>query len=957
MIEQIQRDRNTISLLIFITFLITPMINLWAALYVGITDWDQIFAVLNHRLVPAYAVGVLALSTLYFWRFMQPVARRCLQQEAGSLAALLHDRIKHYYQVYWGLYLGHVIGTAGLYLFSLHSMGMDLPEQYIANFILLNVTLSLILGLPAYMILLDKYSQLTRFTGVIKVQNSIHSKLILLGGLLPILSYSLFLEYQWLKFGVIATSSLLIWSVLSGVTLLMTLLATRSLRRSLTPVQNALGSSGAVTNETLAQLHAYYNDEAGYLTQTLGKVFQRLTDQDAHIRAIIDNAAEGIIVTDEYGKIDTFNLAAQRLFHYDSAEVRSKPLSWLMPGIIESDGSPVHISGRHKFTGFDRSGNGLSLSVGVSGVLLRAKPVFIYLINDISDTEAALTQLQNAEAQYRDLVETAHDLVWSVDTEGHWTYLNNATVNLYGYEPEDMVGMSIKDFRHPEHAEEEQSAFDKIQLNQELYQFETVHRNRNGEDIWLSFNARVKLNTDGEVVGLNGTARDITATRNFQNQLSYQAEHDVLTGLYNRRFFQQVLDRLLARAARHSETAALLYIDLDQFKYINDTLGHAAGDQLLIEISNRISSKVREGDLFARFGGDEFTLLLYDIDIEKLAKAAENFRRLFDDFVFHHQGKGFSVSCSIGATLIDANTRTSEEVMSQADLACNIAKGRGRNCVNIYTPEERDEQGMAEDMGWAARIRDMIDNNHFKLLYQPIVNNQSGEIVDHEVLLRMPAEDGSTILPGGFLPAAERFGLINSLDQWVIEHSIQRLAKLHRAGNCTSFSINLSDRAIEDHSLAGFIEAQLEKYSLKPSYLSFEIAETAVITDLNAASDFLAQLKEIGCGCTLDDFGAGFSSFGYFRDLPIDRIKIDGSVIRSISQDNVDRALVESINTMAKAMNIIIVAESVEDKATLDILTELGVHLVQGHHLGKPSPDPKPGLNVGKVIPINNRLA
>lgn len=957
MIEQIKRDRNSISLLIFLTFLMTPVINLWAAMYVGITGWDEIFAVLNDRLVPVYTAGVLTLSTIYFWRFMRPVARRMQQQGAGSLSAVLHDRIKHYYQVYWGLYLGQVMGTAGLFIYSLHRMGMDVSGQSIWNFLLLQGTLSLILGLPTYLILLDKYSQLTRYTGVIKVQNSIHSKLLLLGGLLPVLSYSLLLEYQWLKFGKIEPSSLLIWSVLSGTTLLLTYLATRSLRLSLAPVQQALGSSGAVTNETLAKLQAHYNDEAGYLTQTLGKVFQRLTDQDAHIRAIIDNAAEGIIVTDEQGKIDTFNLAAQKLFQYECAEVRSKPLSWLMQDVINADGSPVHISGRHKLSGFDRHGNELSLSVGVSGVILRGKPVFIYLINDISDTEAALNKLKNAEAQYRDLVETAHDLVWSMDREGHWTYLNNASEHLYGYKPEEMIGMSIHDFQHPDHVEEERAAFNEIRVNQDLYQFETVHRNRFGQDIWLSFNARVKLNSEGDIIGLKGTARDITATRNYQHQLSYQAEHDALTGLYNRRFFQQVLDRLLARVARHSETAALLYIDLDQFKYINDTLGHAAGDQLLIEISNMISDKVREGDLFARFGGDEFTLLLYDIDIDGLAKAAENFRRLFDNFVFHHQGKGFSVSCSIGAALIDASTKTSEEVMSHADLACNIAKTRGRNCVNIYKPEERDEQGMADDMGWAARVRDMIDNNRFHLLFQPIVDNQSGKIVDHEVLLRMPAEDGSSILPGGFLPAAERFGLISNLDKWVIEHSIQRLAVLHQAGNMTSFSINLSDRAIEDHSLTAFIESQLDKHAVKASCLGFEISETAIITNLHAASEFFAQLKDIGCICTLDDFGSGFSSFGYLKDLPVDRIKIDGSVIRNISHNNVDRALVESMNTMARAMNKVIVAEAVEDKATLDILTELGVHLVQGHHTGKPTPDPQPGLRNGQVVPINSKLA
>ena len=939
--KPLAHDRKVIMALISLTFLLTPAFSLWGAVFFGLIMWDDVMRVLEFGLVPTFLTGMLAWVVTYFWRFLGPLARLINKRpDHPDLAATLHRRIHRYNLTYWGLFVFYAISLSAAYIYSMHRTGMAYQSGFVLNFMALTLTVSIIIGMPAYLMVLDKLSYMSRYTGLLKVQNSVHSKLMLLGGLLPILTYSLLLQYHWTSVGELHTSTLLIWAILCAVTCLLTLQATRSLRQSLTPVQQALQGSGATTNKSLAELKAHSNDEVGYLTQALGKVFQRLTDQETHINAIIDNAAEGIIVTDEMGMIDTFNLAAQNLFSYNSQEVRGKPLSWLIEDMLHRDGSPKHTSGRFKVKGIRRNASQFSLSVCVSDVMLSGKPVLIYLVDDISETEAALEKAQAAEAVYRDLVETAHDLVWSMDTRGHWTYLNNASVNIYGYKPEEMIGLPVSDFQHPDYCEQEQSAFSEIKEGQDLYQFETMHRNKEGNEICLSFNARAQADADGNITQITGTTRDITATKKYQRQLSYQAEHDALTGLYNRRFFQQELERLIARVARNSETSGLLYIDLDQFKYINDTLGHHAGDELLIEISNMISAHAREGDLFARFGGDEFTLLLYNIEPDNLEKAAENFRRLFDEFVFYHEGNGFSISCSIGAALIDNNTRTSEQAMSHADLACNLAKSRGRNCVNIYKAEDRDEQGMADDMGWAARVKDMIDNDRFILAYQPIVETNSGQIVDYELLLRMPSDDGQMILPGGFMPAAERFGMINNLDNWMIKHAFTELANIHEQGTKAHFSINLSDRAIEDKNLIALIQAQFDRTGLAPEYLSFEISESAIITHLTLATAFLAELKKLGCLCTLDDFGSGFCSFGYLKDLPVDRIKIDGSVIKDIAHNEVDRALVQSMNQIAHVMGMVTIAECVEDEATLVILKELGVDYVQGHHLGRPMQEP-----------------
>jgi len=938
---RLRQQKNSLMALISLTFLLTPLFCLWGAIFFGLIELNEAKAVLQFGLLPTFLAGMLAWVVMYFWRFLDPLIQQ-IDNEATSdtpgnqLATNLHKRIQRFNLAYWGLFIFYSVSLPVIYIYSLDKIGISYQTSFIWIFVALQLTISILIAMPAYLVTQDKLSQLAELTGLLKTQNSIHAKLLLLAGFMPIMAYSLLLEYYWLNTGSLDQATLIIWGMLASITVVMASLSARSLRHSLNTVQRSLHSSGAVTNETLASLKPQSTDEIGFLTQTLGRVFQRLTDQETHIRAIIDNAAEGIIVTDDTGIIDTFNKAAQELFNYSSAEVRGKPLSWILQNLLEKDGSPRHLSGRYKIQGIKRDSSHVSVSVCVSGVLLSGKPVFIYLVDDISDTEAALDKMQKAEALYRDLVETAHDLVWSMDTQGNWTYLNNASTKLYGYPPEEMTGRSVSEFQHPAFADNERQAFEKISQGHDLYQFETTHIDRHDREIHLSLNARAKTDDKGNIIRITGTARDITVTKEYQRQLSYQAEHDALTGLYNRRMFQQELDRVMARNTRSASTSGLLYIDLDQFKYINDTLGHAAGDRLLIEISNMLSENAREGDLLARFGGDEFTLLLYNIKTNDLEIIAENFRKLFDEYKFYNKGNGFSVSCSIGAAIIDNDTKNSEEAMSHADLACNVAKTRGRNCVNIYHAEDRDEEGMAEDMGWAARVKDMIDHSRFILAYQPIVNVHNKETSSYELLLRMPTDDGQIILPGGFMPAAERFGLIHKLDRWMVNTSMKKLNELHLQGINASFNINLSDRAHEDTTLLVFIKDKLTEYNINPNTITFEIAETAVITNLTAATNFVQALKDLDFQCALDDFGSGFCSFGYLKDLPVDIIKIDGSVIQGVATNRVDRALVQSMNTIAHVMGKVTIAECVEDETTLKVLQELGVDFVQGHHLGRP---------------------
>ncbi len=737
---------------------------------------------------------------------------------------------------------------------------------------------------------------------------------------------------------------LFLWVVPGLLTAALVVLFIRSLLRRAEYVQTSASRNTPhvpdlySASSDLIQAGSRELDEVSYLRQTLSTVFQHLGDQNSQVRAIVDTAVEGIIVVNEQGCIDTFNPAAELLFGYTAQEIYGQSLILLLPSIITAQGVPQVMRGEQEVEGVHANGCVIPMSVRVSLMQLNARMMYTCLVADISERKAAAEKLMNAEARYRDLVETAHDLVWSIDTQGRWIYLNKAARTIYGYDPEEMLGCLMKETQSPGYVVQDAAAFAELLDGKELQHYETVHVDRNGKLHNLSFNAKPHLDADGKVVRISGTARDITKQKAFEHQLAYQAEHDSLTGLFNRRYFQQELERLVARVARSGASCALFYIDLDQFKYINDTLGHAAGDRLLVEVSRLLQSHLREGDLCARFGGDEFTVLLYNVDMDNTLRVAEYLRSLLEAYKFFDAGSVYTVTASLGIAMIDNNILTADECMVQADMAANVAKSRGRNQAYLHNPLDGGKAGMAADMGWAARVRQTLEQDRFHFMYQPIMSLADDQSHDYEVLVRMRCDDGHIVLPGGFLPAAERFGLINSVDRWVVSKAIMELARLHETGCKVGFSINLSGRAFEDATLLPLVRDLLRDTALNPARITFEITETAAIANLAAAIHFISELKDIGCHFALDDFGAGFSSFIYLKHLPVDKLKIDGSFVQGLVDGLVDQAMVQSMNQVAHALGKITIAEFVENQQTLDLLKQYGVDFVQGYHVGRPAP-------------------
>jgi diguanylate cyclase (GGDEF)-like protein/PAS domain S-box-containing protein len=744
------------------------------------------------------------------------------------------------------------------------------------------------------------------------------------------------MNYQWQQTGNLTPGHMVIWLTLVCISGIITLFSVRSVTRSLEPVQRLIVRNGASPHAELAKLTPQSTDEIGFMTQVLGKLFRKLGEQESHMRTLVETAAEGIIVVNASGHISTFNPAAEKLFGYTAAELRQRSLEPLLPQLFGRNQRILQGIGERELEGRHRNGGVMQLLVRVSPMRIDGRQLYTCMVADISRRKLMEQQLRDAESRYRDLVETANDMVWTMDTDGQLTYVNRACMEIYGYTPYEMLQHRLHEFRSPDHPPHDREAINALLDGEDSVQFETVHLDSENKPHFLSFSARTHKDESGRILRISGTTRDITEQKAFQHQLSYNAEHDPLTGMFNRSYFQEELERTVARAARNGLSCALLYIDLDQFRYVNDTLGHAAGDRLLVDIAALLSMHVREGDLLGRFGGDEFTLLLYNIERQDVIRAAENFRSLCDDYRFNIDDKSYNVSASIGIAMIDRTTTSAEEVLSHADLACNMAKQQGRNRVNLYDPADLGKADMAADMSWATQVREMLEHDRFHLVYQPIVATDSGEVLDYEVLVRMVCDDGQLILPGGFMPAAERFGLIHSVDRWIVRRAIDQLDELHRQGQQASFSINLSGKAFEDDTLLPLIHDQLAELALDPSFVTFEITETAAIANLAAAEEFITALKDIGCQFALDDFGSGFSSFAYLKHLPVDKLKIDGAFVKGMAHSAVDQAMVESMNQVAHALGKQTVAECVENGETLQILKEMGVDRAQGNFIGRP---------------------
>ena len=428
-------------------------------------------------------------------------------------------------------------------------------------------------------------------------------------------------------------------------------------------------------------------------------------------------------------------------------------------------------------------------------------------------------------------------------------------------------------------------------------------------------------------------------TTRKNSEILFQASHDALTKLINRKEFETRLEFAIEKSHSDGREHALCFLDLDQFKVINDTCGHKAGDELLCRLTKVINRHVRERDTLSRLGGDEFGLLLEDCNLETAIEIAEGIIRLVNKYEFHWEDKVHHVGVSIGITAITKKTKNITKAMSEVDIACYAAKDMGRNQLHVHELTDIQVKRMHKELSWVADIQNSLKDNRFKLYVQPIYTaiGKQPEIRMYEVLLRLKDDEGNISSPGNYIPAAERFGLMRDVDQWVVE---QVMRTLHKMGDTrdTCLFVNLSANTLSDKSFCNYILELMEDYKIDGNSICFEITETAAIRNVRQAVDFIEALKQSNCFFALDDFGTGMSSFSYLKDLPVDYLKIDGSLITDIHSNNISHAMVAAINEVGNVMNIKTIAEHVENEITLRRLNEIGVNFVQGFHFGLPKP-------------------
>ncbi|HKQ24337.1 MAG TPA: EAL domain-containing protein [Burkholderiales bacterium] len=569
-------------------------------------------------------------------------------------------------------------------------------------------------------------------------------------------------------------------------------------------------------------------------------------------------------------------------------------------------------------------------------------------ITDVTDRRLAAAELFEEKERAQVTLASIADGVITTDTEGWVQYLNPVAEGLTGWVTASARGLPLQAVFRMIDETSRNPAPSPIEMvlregrNVEMAATVLLLRN-DGSEIPIVQSAAPIRARSGEIIGVVLVLHDVSNERQYAAKLSYQASHDSLTGLINRVEFEHRLSNALKSAAQMGRHHAVMYLDLDQFKVVNDTCGHAAGDQLMRQVSTLLQRRLREGDTLARLGGDEFGVLLENCSPDNALRIADQLRQTVMDFHLTWEDRSLSVGVSIGVVDIKDGLFTIADVLSAADSACYVAKEKGRNRVQVYHAEDSELTLRQGEMEWIGRLQKALEEDRFVLYSQDIIEIRAprARVTHCELLLRMLDERGEIVPPMAFIPAAERYGLMPSIDRWVIRNALAIIARQRVEGRQEAadiYSINLSGASIGDEAFLEFIREQFSHFDVPPTCVCFEITETAAIARLDKATHFIQELRTLGCPFSLDDFGAGMSSFAYLKHLPVEYLKIDGGFVKDMAEDPIDRAMVEAINSVGHVMGKKTIAEFVDNDRVLAMLREMGVDYAQGFGVAKPRP-------------------
>jgi len=684
-----------------------------------------------------------------------------------------------------------------------------------------------------------------------------------------------------------------------------------------------------------------------------------LRNSEVKFRGLFETMMEGVYQTSCDGRILVANPAFVNLMGYASAEelyqVPAAALYWY-PSDRETFVRRVESEGelRNEEYIFRRKDGTMLVVMESSRVVREAHgrvTGYEGTLTDITERKKAETAIFQAKERAQVTLQSIGDAVITTDSEGRIDYMNPVAESLTGWENREAQGQLIGDVLtvvdEATRVASESPIMRCLREGRVLGLSEhTVLVNRRGQELAIQDSAAPIRDRAGNLIGAVMVFHDVSKERRLHRALHYQASHDALTGLINRREFENRLTAAVENARQDTGSRhALLYLDLDQFKLVNDTCGHPAGDQLLKQITGVLQSRVRSGDTLARLGGDEFGILLQSCSLDQAMRIAETLRQAIRDFRFIWQDGVLEVGVSVGIVEITNDTPTVANVMSAADVACYSAKDLGRNRVQLYKPDDVPERH--REMHWVSKLARACDESRFELFYQPIVpigppmvpgaTTHDHEREHFELMLRLRDESGALVTPAEFIPAAERYNVMPSIDRWVVRQALDRL--VHRIGAGVkpfTIAVNLSGTSLNDERFLEYLIAELSSNELAAGAMCFEITETAAIANLGNVVYFMRELKARGCHFALDDFGSGLSSFMYLKTLPVDYLKIDGQFVENVTRDRVDRSMVEAISQVGKTMGIQTIAERVESAEVLAELRRLGVGYAQGFHIARP---------------------
>ena len=681
---------------------------------------------------------------------------------------------------------------------------------------------------------------------------------------------------------------------------------------------------------------------------------EKLRNSEARYRGLFENVVDGVYIASRDGDLITANPALVEMLGYDSVEELKSigRTTELYVNPVDRERVFARLEAQGVIKNFEyrlrrKDGTEIVVLENARAVYDDSNTIVAHegTITDITERKRAETRIFEEKERAQVTLQSIGDGVITTDANGRIDYINPVAQDLTGWDMRGARGKPVADIMTIVNEHTRATVENPVMRCLKDGRVITLDENsvlitRNSDETPIQDSAAPIRDRIGNIIGAVMVFHDTSKESRLFRQLSYQASHDALTGLINRSEFENRLvasfDELKSDPER---TSGLLYLDLDQFKVVNDTFGHTAGDELLRQLTEIVQAQIRSSDVFARLGGDEFGILLERCDEHRAVEVAEAIRGSIEGYRFEWQDSFTTIRVSIGVVMLTSLEDNVASLMSSADVACYSAKDMGRNQVHLY--KDSDASLRHEEMKWVSRITSAVEEDRFELFFQPIIGitDTNGNGRGHyELLLRMKDEKGEIVGPDQFIPSAERYNLMSTLDRWVIHKALNELAD-HRSESEASYTlaINLSGTSLSEDRFLQFVIDELKRHQLPNGAICFEITETAAISNLSRVVHFMNTLKTLGCKFSLDDFGSGLSSFTYLKNLPVDYLKIDGQFVSNVADDSVDESMVKAISEVGHAMGIETIAERVETKQVLDKLSALGVEFAQGYYIARPA--------------------